>query len=183
MKNLLPRIAPVDNPKSLLSKITFWYLKKEFGKVTMPAKVIYSRFPKIGLLTKKIFDIESSFKNTNEEIRLLIQCLVASINGCPFCIDISKKNAQKKSISLDKFGNLMTFEDSELFTVKEIIILTYVKEMTKNITVNDLIYDNLKTHCGNNEIIEITFVASTENYLNRLIKPLNIGSDELCSIK
>jgi AhpD family alkylhydroperoxidase len=183
MKNLLPRIAPIDNPKSLLSKITFWYLKKEFGKVTMPARVIYSRFPKIGLLTKKIFDIESGFKNTNEEVRLLIQCLVASINGCPFCIDISKKHAQKKSISLDKFGNLMNFEDNNLFTVKEKTILTYVKEMTENITVKNLIYEKLKTHCNDNEIIEITFVASTENYLNRLIKPLNIGSDELCSIK
>jgi AhpD family alkylhydroperoxidase len=183
MKSLLPRIIPVNNPKSIISRITFWYLKKEFGKVTMPAKVIYSRFPKIGLLTKKIFDIETRFKNTNEEIRLLIQCLVASINGCPFCIDISKKHAQKKSISLDKFGSLLNFEDSNLFSVKEITILTYVKEMTENITVNDLIYEKLKSHCNDKEIIEITFVASTENYLNRLLKPLNIGSDELCSIK
>ena len=183
MKNNEPRIAPIDRPKSLIAKITFWYLKKEVGKVTMPARVIYSRFPKIGLFTKKIFDTEAGFKNTDEEIRLLIQCLVASINGCPFCIDISKKYALRKSISLDKFTNLMNFEDGNSFTVKEMAILTYVEEMTKNITVSDEIYGRLKEHCNDNEIIEITFVAATENYLNRLIKPLNIGSDELCSIR
>ena len=31
-----------------------YLMKKEFGKVIMPAKVIYSRYPKIGLLVKKI---------------------------------------------------------------------------------------------------------------------------------
>ena len=61
-------------------------------------------------------------------------------------------------------------------------MLRYVSEMTKNITVSDETYNNLKRQFSDEEIIEITFISSSQTYLNRLIKPLNIGSDELCKI-
>jgi len=40
-----------------------------------------------------------------------------------------------------------------------------------------------KKYCGDEEIIEITYISASDNYLNRLIIPLNIGSDELCEIQ
>lgn len=176
------RIQPIEKPKGILRRLMYYYLKKEFGKVTMPAKVIYARYPKIALLIKKVFDVEKSLKLTNELEKILIRSYVSSLNGCPFCIDIAKKSALNKNLQIEKLTYLISYKDSDKYTDREKIILMYVEEMTKNITVTDKTYSDLKKYCDDKEIIEITYIATSENFLNRLIKPLNIGSDELCSI-
>ena len=178
-----PRIKPIANPKGIILKLMFTLMKKRYGKVLMPAKVIYSRYPNIGLLVKKIYDVEKSFKFINNETIFLIQNMVATLNGCSFCMDISKKNAINKGFSLDKFYDLLIYQISENYTLKECAILNYVEEMTKQITVCDNTFNQLKEYCTEEEIIEITYISASENFLNRLIKPIQIGSDELCEIR
>lgn len=180
---MIPRIKPIDNPKSLKGKLIYFFLKREYGKVITPAKVIYARYPQIALLVKKIYDVEKSFKYINDREQFLIQNFVATLNGCTFCMDISKRKNIDKKIGMEKFNDLMTFMESKKYTHREKAIFQFVKVMTKNIEVSDESYDLLKKHCNDEEIIEIVYTASSENYLNRLIKPLNIGSDELCQIR
>ncbi len=177
------RIKPIEKPKSLLGKLIYFFLKREFGKVLTPAKIIYARYPQIGLLVKKIYDVEKGFKHVSEGEQFLIQNFVATLNGCTFCMDISKRKTIDKKIGLDKFYDLMEFRESKNYSNREKAILQFVEEMTKSITVSDDNYLSLKKHCSDEEIIEIVYTASSENYLNRLIKPLNIGSDELCEIR
>lgn len=178
-----PRISPIDKPKGIFKKIMFAVIKKQFGKVIMSARVIYARYPKIGMLVKKIYGIEHSMKLVQEPEKLLIQNLVATLNGCTYCMDLSMKQAIDKNIGLEKFYDLLVYKSSEKYTDREKSIFNYVEEMTKTITVTDETFDKLKKHCSDEEIIEITFVSASENYLNRLVKPLNIGSDDLCAIK
>ena len=178
-----PRIKPIEEPKGIFKKLMFYFLKKEFGKVIMPAKVIYSRYPKIGLLVKKLYEVEDSLKLVKESEKFLIQNFVANLNRCSFCMDISKKKSINKNIGLEKFSDLLNFRSSEKYTEREKAVFEYLEEMTKNIEVSDKIYDNLRKHCSEEEIIEITYISASETYLNRLLKPLNIGSDELCEIR
>jgi hypothetical protein len=183
INNMKPRIAPIEKPTGIFQKIMYALVKREFGKVIMPAKVIYARYPKIGMLTKKIYDVESSLKKVPEPQKFLIQNLVATLNGCAFCMDISMKKTINKNIGLDKFYDLLNFEKSDKYSPKEKAIFTYVKEMTERIVVSDESFEYLKTYCTDEEIIEITYISASENFLNRLLKPLNIGSDELCEIR
>lgn len=182
-KNNEPRIAPIEKPRGLFRHIMYMLMKKEFGKVIMPAKVIYARYPKIGLLVKKLYNVEDSLKLIAPADKFLIQNLVATLNGCAFCMDIAMKKAITQSIGLEKFYDLLSFENNAKYTEKEKAIFRYVKEMTTGIAISDDVYNSLKQHCSDEEIIEITYIAASENYLNRLLKPLNIGSDELCEIK
>ena len=178
-----PRIKPIEKPKGILNNFLYWYMKKEFGKVIMPAKVIYSRYPKIAMLIKKLYDTEESMKLIDTPTKFLIQNFVATLNGCSFCMDISKKRTINKKIGLDKFNNLMIYMESPMYDEKEKAILNYVKEMTENIVVEDKTFARLRSFFTDEHIIEITYISATENYLNRLIKPLNIGSDQLCEIR
>lgn len=177
-----PRITPIEKPKGLFRKLMFYFLKQEFGKVITPAKVIYARYPKIGLLVKKIYDVENSLKLVKESEKFLIQNFVATLNRCTFCMDISKKKSIGRNVGFDKFSELMIYKYSDLYTPREKVIFAYLEEMTQNIKVSDDTYQNLKKFCSDEEIIEITYISASENCLNRLIKPLNIGSDELCTI-
>ncbi len=158
-------------------------MKKQFGKVIMPAKVIYSRYPKIGMLVKKLYDVEHSLKLLTDSEKFLIQNLVATLNGCTFCMDISKKKAINKNIGLEKFYDLTNYQNSDKYSEKEKCIFQFVEKMTKEIVVDDDTYARLKRFCSDEEIIEITYVSASENYLNRILKPLKIGSDELCEIR
>ena len=180
---MTPRISPIENPKTLMAKVIFYFIKRDLGKVITPAKVIYARYPGIGLAVKKIYDVEKDFKYINEGTRFLIQNFVATLNGCTFCMDISKRKSVDKNIGMDKFYDLWNYSTSNKYTDREKAIFHFVEEMTKHITVSDDNYEELKTHCSDEEIIEIVYTASSENFLNRLIKPLNIGSDELCEIR
>lgn len=178
-----PRINPIERPKGIFNKIMYALMKKQFGKVIMPAKVIYSRYPKIGMLVKKLYAVEQSLKLLSESDKFLIQHLVATLNGCSFCMDISKKKAISKDIGLEKFYDLTDYLNSDKYSKKEKCIFQYVEKMTKEIIVDDNTYAQLKNYCTDEEIIEITYVSASENYLNRMVKPLQIGSDELCEIK
>jgi len=173
------RIHPIDRPKSPLARLGFWFIRKEMGKVTTVAKVIYARFPQIMLLVKRMLDIEKRHSLTGG-MHILIQTQVARLNGCSFCLDVSTKKARHLDIPLEKFQQLPNFRRSPHYQPAEQAALAYVEELTKQVEVSDSTFEALQEHWTDREIIEITYAASVENFLNRLVKPLGIGSDQLC---
>ena len=176
-----PRIHPIQKPTNILSWLGFQFIKKELGKITMVAKVIYVRFPKIMMLVKKMLDIGASH-SLPEQLILLIQTYVATLNGCQFCMDVSKFKADRKKLEQEKFRQLMVFENSSHYSPGEKAALAYVEEVTKQVSVKDETFGRLKKYWNDRQIIEITYAISVENFLNRMVKPLGIGSDNLCEI-
>ena len=47
------RIKPIEKPKSLLGKLIYFFLKREFGKVITPAKIILRQIPANWVVSKK----------------------------------------------------------------------------------------------------------------------------------
>ena len=41
------RLAPIEQPRSLLVRIAYWLSKRQLGKVMTPLKVIYARAPRL----------------------------------------------------------------------------------------------------------------------------------------
>lgn len=176
------RIPPIERPQGIISKLGYWYMKRLFGKVITVSKVIYSRFPSLMFLAKKIQDAENRMP-LDHDLQLLIKTYVATINGCPFCIDIAQRKALDKGIGLEKFGAVMEFESNDLFSEKEKAALSFAREITQHVSVPDELYQEVSSHWRDEEIIAISYFTAIENYYNRLIKPIGIGSDELCSIR
>ncbi len=176
-----PRIHPIDRPKSILARLGFWFIRRDVGKVTTVAKVIYARFPRIMLLVKRMLDIEKRHSLT-DSMHTLIQTYVATLNGCSFCMDVSSKKARQLDIPSEKFQQLPDFRHSSHYPPAEQAALAYVEELTKQVEVSDSTFEALREHWTDREIIEITYAASAENFLNRLVKPLGIGSDQLCEL-
>ena len=176
-----PRIHPIDRPKSILARLGFWFIRRDVGKVTTVAKVIYARFPRIMLLVKRMLNIEKRHSLT-DSMHTLIQTYVATLNGCSFCMDLSTKKAHQQGIPSEKFKQLSEFRHSSHYPPAEQAALAYVEELTKQVEVSDSTFEALREHWTDREIIEITYAASVENFLNRLVKPLGIGSDQLCEL-
>jgi alkylhydroperoxidase family enzyme len=112
----------------------------------------------------------------------IIQTYVATLNGCSFCQDLSTKKAHQQDIPSEKFKQLAEFRHSSHYQPTEQAALAYVEELTKQVEVSEQTFEALREHWTDREIIEITYAASVENFLNRLVKPLGIGSDQLCEL-
>ena len=96
-----PRLKPIDNPASIKLKLAYWFTKKKLGKVITPVKVVQARMPETLSLSQKLMSIEDNL-SLSDELIFYIKSFVATLNGCSFCIDIAKADAQE-NIDISKY--------------------------------------------------------------------------------
>lgn len=175
-----PRLAPIENPKSIKLKLAYWFTKKKLGKVITPMKVVQSRMPDTLSLSQKLMSTEENL-SLPDELVFYIKSYVATLNGCTFCIDIAKAAAED-NVEIQKYEQLLNYESSDVFNDSEKAALRYVEQATQQKEVADEVFENLREHFTETEIVEITWLNAMENYYNLINKPLQIGSDNLCSV-
>jgi len=179
MSTFLP---PIERPASLLMKLMYFFSKKQFGKVMTGLKVTSARMPiAFSLFYFKVSQLDKKLVLPAETVLLLRQ-LVAQINICEFCIDMSRYAAIKASISEQKFDALNDYTASPLFTQKEKTAFDYASELTRNKKVAQETFDELKKHFTGREICEIVHIVATEHLYNISNIGMNIHSDMICDI-
>lgn len=176
------RLDPIDRPPTLLGRIAALLMKRQLGKVIMPARVIYNRVPRMYNVSWQLVKLQREGLTLPEELRLLVQVWVAMVNRCTFCVDIAKAMAVQERIALDKFHALPEWRTSPLFDDRERAALAYADEATREKKVGDETFATLRKHFGEREIVEITFLNALENFYNLMNLPLGIEDDGLCAI-
>lgn len=175
------RLQPIDKPKGLMMRLAFAGSRRQFGKVLMPMKVLYTRVPgmlKVGYEIQK-FDAKLQLE---KGLRFLLAGLTAQINGCGFCVDIGRALALREHADMDKFNALAEYRTSPLFSERERAALAYVEEATRNKRVSDATFETLRKNFSEAEIVEITYINAVENFYNLINIPLEIESDGLCAL-
>lgn len=168
---------------SLFARFMFWLQKKKFGTVLEPTK-IWGRSPRL-YFGFNVFYAAIARKSSPLEPALisLVNTRVAQINHCPFCIDLNSSFLQKQGVMLEKITALSMFETSELFTEKERIALTYAEAMTRTDKgVNDNLFQQLRQHFNEDEIIELTASIAFENLSSKFNAALAIPAQGLCQL-
>lgn len=176
------RLEPIDKPKGFLMRFAFWMARRQLGKVITPMKVLYPRMPGVLKLSYEIQKFETNGLRLDPGLHLMIGTLVSEINGCSFCVDISRAMAIRKHIGLDKFNALFDYRTSSLFSDRERAALRYVEEATRQKRVSDSTFAALRKQFSEGEIVEITWLNAVHNYYNLINLPLEIESDGLCAI-
>ncbi len=175
-------LAPVEKPKSIMLKLAYFFLKKQFGKVFSPLAIHSARLPSaFGLFYTKVGRLDKKLV-LPEETTLLIRQKVAQINVCLFCIDSSRYYAIKKSMNIAKFDALDEYETSPLFNDAERAALDYATELTRKKKVDPETFKQLSAYYSEREICEIVWLVASEHLYNMTNIGLNIHSDMLCDI-
>lgn len=177
----MPFIEPIENPTNPIVKLAYWMIKRKFGKVITPAKIIYARFPSMLFWIQKMDKITENNIPLNPSTKLLVKYYVAYLNDCRFCLDIGEKLAIQKHISTEKFHQISSFKTSSLFNEAEKAALHYAEECN-NKKVNETTFLEVKKHFNDKQIIGISYIVATESYYNIMNHALNIESDGLCAI-
>lgn len=177
-----PFLPPVEKPKSLLMKLAYFFLKKQFGKVMTPLAVHSARLPNaFGLFYTKVGRLDGKLK-LPEETAMLIREQVARINVCLFCMDATRFAVIHKSMNVAKFDALEDYRTSPLFSDAERAALDYATELTKNKRGDPELFARMKKYYSERELCEIIWLIASEHIYNLTNVGLNIHSDMLCDI-
>jgi len=176
------RLKPIEKPKGLLMRVAFWMTRRQFGKVLTPMKVMYPRVPGMLKAAYEIQKFETNGIHIEKGLHFMLGALISQINGCNFCVDISRAVAISEGVGTDKFNALAEYRNNPLFSDRERAALAYVEEATCHKRVSDTTFDALRKNFNEAEIVEITWLNAVHNYYNLLNMPLEIESDGLCAI-
>ncbi len=175
-------LPPIEKPNTLLMKIVYCFMRKQFGKVMTPLSVHSARLPNaFGLFYTKVGRLDKKLV-LPPETALLIRHQVARINICLFCMDANRYYMIQKSMNTAKFDALERYSTSPLFTDGERAMLDYVTELAKDKKVNPETFARMSRHYSEREVCEIVWLVASEHLYNITNIGLNIHSDMLCDI-
>ena len=175
-------LPPIENPRSLIMKVLYALMRRQFGTVITPIKVFSVRMPlAFGQWYSKSYSLDKKLTLPEETVTLVRQ-QVSRINVCEFCMDAKRFYAIQTSMNMAKFDALGYYRTSPLFSEKERALLDYVTELTTDKKVNKATFDRLAAHYSEGEICEVVFLVASEHLSNISNAGLNIHSDMLCNI-
>lgn len=176
-----PRLKPIEEPDSWWVWLTYKFLEWTEGTVITPTKVIQARLPESLRHAYETQKVESNL-SLSPRLRLLLKRHVAALNGCAFCIDMAEAGAEDHGVDVDTLREAAEYESSDRFSEAECAALAYAEAVTEHVHVDDAVFEPLRRHFTEREIVEITWLCAAEGFWNRLNGPLRIGSDGLCSV-
>ncbi|KAG9535466.1 hypothetical protein KCU79_g21667, partial [Aureobasidium melanogenum] len=72
-------------------------------------------------------------------------------------------------------GREKTKEEQETFSDEEWAVLCYTDQVTKNVEVEDHVFDGLRKLLGDTGIMEMTATVATYNMVSRFLVAMNVG--------
>jgi AhpD family alkylhydroperoxidase len=128
---------------------------------------------------KTLFNLSNYIKKSNIDAQLahLIEFRVSQINGCAYCLDMHWKDAIALGESEQRLYGLSAWRESPYYTPRERAALAWVESVT-NACVPDDVYSDAEAQFKDEELIDLTIIATTINTWNRLniAFPPEVGS-------
>lgn len=98
-------------------------------------------------------------------------------------MDINSAVGRKDGISEKKIAALDLFERSALFSDEEKAALRLAEAMCeRSVNVPDSVFDELRKHFNDAQIVELVAMAALENYRARFNRALEVPSDGFCAL-
>jgi AhpD family alkylhydroperoxidase len=118
---------------------------------------------------KALFGIGGYLKKSTIEqpLKELIAMRVSQINKCAFCIDMHYKDARAHGETEQRLYGLSAWQESPYYTKRERAALAWIEGVNKCETPDSL-YADVKEHFTEEEIVDLTMLASTTGIWNRL---------------
>lgn len=106
----------------------------------------------------------------SRQLRALIELRVSQINGCIFCVDRHSHEAREAGETQQRLDCLVAWRESRFFGEAERAALAWAESLT-NISQThapDEIYEALAPHFSEQQIVDLTLIASVMNAFNRI---------------
>jgi AhpD family alkylhydroperoxidase len=129
---------------------------------------------------KLIFAMGVYLNNSTIERPLLelIDFRISQINGCAYCMDMHAKDARALGETEQRLYAISAWCETSFYTTREKAALAWTEALNSNYVPQE-IFDKVKAHLSDEELIDLALVVSninTWNKLNLAFSPLKPGS-------
>jgi AhpD family alkylhydroperoxidase len=136
----------------------------------MQPRIDYSKFATEA--QKSMFGLEKYLATCGLDHKLLhlLKLRASQINGCAFCIDMHSKDARTLGETEQRLYALDAWRETPFYTGKERAALAWIEAVTlvSETHVPDDLFEEVKSHFTEKEIVDLTILAATINMWNRL---------------
>lgn len=159
-----------------------WLARRRYGQEIDSLKIV-ARAPSMLVPYVMAGQLGHAKTALAPEIRAEVMHLVASRNGCAWCIDFGLSTFVRVGVSLEKLQAVADYATDERFSEAERAALAYADVVTAGTgQVSDAVFDALRPHFSEREIVELTISIAIENFYNRINGPLQIDAQSFCTI-
>ena len=88
------------------------------------------------------------------------------------------KYAVQEGLTVEQCHALKDWERSDLFDAKQRAILAYTDAMTRDVQVPKPVFDALRPHLDERQIVELTVLVGTYNMHTRVLQALEIDPEQ-----
>jgi AhpD family alkylhydroperoxidase len=136
----------------------------------MNARINYAKLAPAPL--KSLGGIEAYLHNASIErsLRELVKLRASQLNGCAYCIDMHWKDARAAGESEQRLYGLDAWEESPYYTDRERAALRLTEAVTNlhDGHVPDALYDAVRSHFSEQELVDLTWAVAAINAWNRM---------------
>jgi AhpD family alkylhydroperoxidase len=136
----------------------------------MEPRIDYRKFAQQPL--KHLLDLEKYLAECGLEHKLLhlIKFRASQINGCAYCLDMHSLDARAGGETEQRLYTLEAWEETPFFTDRERAALAWTEAVTRvsETHVPDDVYEEVKKHFSDKEIVDLTLALGMINLWNRL---------------
>ena len=105
-----------------------------------------------------------------EKLMHLVRMRASQINGCAYCLDMHSIDARAIGETEQRLYTLDAWRETPFFSDRERAALGWTEALTliSETHAPDDVYEELKKHFNEKEIVDLTFVVAAINMWNRL---------------
>lgn len=120
--------------------------------------------------TNGLLAINKHIASIDKKLRAMVELRVSQINGCVYCVDLHATQARAEGETQQRLDCLAVWRECPFFDESERAALAWAEAVTLLPETNapDKLYDNLKEHFSEQQIVDLTFIISLMNAWNRM---------------
>ena len=144
--------------------------------------VFYQALLHTPALASAWFDFNNAVRfqaSLDDRLRELVIMRVAALTGCDYVWKVHETQyAAPAGVTPRQVEALRDWRKSGVYGGKESALLAYVDAMTRDVAVPDAIFDGMRKHFSEREILELTVLIGAYNMQTRLLRALDIQPDK-----
>ena len=113
-------------------------------------------------------EVEAS--GLDHTLMMLLKIRASQINGCAYCLDMHTKDARADGETEQRIYALNAWRETPFYTDRERAALEWTESITQiaDTHVPDDVYERVRQHFSESELVALTFAVVTINGWNRL---------------
>jgi alkylhydroperoxidase family enzyme len=150
-----------------LARFAYRYSRRRFGAVMDPLR-LYAHHPAV-MIGYALHEVAAERSHrVSGRLKHLAALRTGMIAGCEWCCDFGSAISAASDVSTDDMRALPTYRRSDRFTELESLVLDYATGMSRTpVEVSDELFDRLREHLDEPQLVELTDIIALENYRAR----------------